>query len=217
MIHHTLFAATASLGLLSMSGCAENPADSKPRASVEDVSTQSEACNTKIPDGAKSLAGDIIFTGSKVTGKHVNRFSNWVGSAVVDSKDITQTKLSFCVITKDIIGDIDQANPGNPKFEKKLRSVDFFDVEKYPTSTFKSTTITANANAEGTHTVTGNLTIRDITKAITFPATLSSKDGVFDFAAEFSINRKDFNITYKGKQDDLIRDEVLLKLQFKSN
>ena len=95
--------------------------------------------------------------------------------------------------------------------------VHFFDVENYPTSTFKSTKIATQINDSGTHVVTGHLTIRDVTKSITFPATLSSKNGDFSLAAEFSINRKDFDIIYKGKQNDLIRDEVLLELQFKSN
>ena len=70
-------------------------------------------------------------------------------------------------------------------------------------------------NGQGTHVITGQMTIRNTTRQIIFPATLSMENGQFKAHAEFSIRRKRFNIIYPGKPDDLIRDRVVLKLDFK--
>ena len=51
-----------------------------------------------------------------------------------------------------------------------------------------------------------------MTKTVTFPATIKVNAESVDAAAEFAINRKDWGIVYPGKPDDLIKDEVLLKL-----
>ena len=56
--------------------------------------------------------------------------------------------------------------------------------------------------------VTGTLTIRGTAKDVTFPATIKLDNGKVDASTEFSINRKDFGLVYKGKPDDLIRDVV---------
>jgi hypothetical protein len=51
-----------------------------------------------------------------------------------------------------------------------------------------------------------------VTKSITFPATIRVTPGAVSVDAEFAINRKDFGLLYPGKADDLIRDDVLVKL-----
>jgi polyisoprenoid-binding protein YceI len=60
--------------------------------------------------------------------------------------------------------------------------------------------------------VTGNLELHGVTKSITFPATITVQGDAVTVKADFAINRKDFGIVYPGKPDDLIKDEVLLKL-----
>ena len=103
------------------------------------------------------------------------------------------------------------------KLTGHLQTGDFFEVEKYPQSTFVSTKIVANANkGENNFTVTGDLEMRGQKKSITFPATIKVNDEKVEVGAEFSINRKDFGIVYAGKADDLIRDNVVLKLDLKS-
>ncbi len=47
-----------------------------------------------------------------------------------------------------------------------------------------------------------------VTKSITFPATITVKDGSASLKTEFALNRKDFGIAYAGKADDLIRDVI---------
>ena len=52
-------------------------------------------------------------------------------------------------------------------------------------------------------------------KSISFPATIKAAADSVAVDAEFAINRKDFGIVYKGKADDLIRDEVVIKLNLR--
>ena len=65
---------------------------------------------------------------------------------------------------------------------------------------------------ESKYELSGNLTLRGITKNITFPTQVTHNDNSVTLKAEFDINRQDFGISYPGKADDLIRDEVIIKL-----
>ena len=67
-----------------------------------------------------------------------------------------------------------------------------------------------------THTVTGNLTLHGVTKSISFPAKVTVNESGLELTSEFALNRKDFGINYPGKANDLIRDEVVIKLAVKA-
>ena len=97
------------------------------------------------------------------------------------------------------------------KLTRHLKSADFFDVEKFPRGSFKSTSIKSGGEGGASHTVSGNLELRGETKHVSFPATITVADGV-RVQAEFTINRNDFGINYAGMADDLINDDVLIKL-----
>lgn len=165
-------------------------------------------------DGAK-LTGDIIFIGSKVTGSHECKFTEWTGSARLADGKAEGGSLSFEVKTASVVADFAAPNDWSKKLEGHLKSEDFFDVEKFPTATFTSEAITASPVAGSTHTVTGKLTIRGVIKDVSFPATIKVTDGAIEANAEFSIQRKDFGIEYPGETDNLIREGVVLKLAFK--
>ena len=93
--------------------------------------------------------------------------------------------------------DIPAEKEGNAKLVGHLSNTDFFDVVAYPTSKF---VITKVENTGGKLAVTGNLQIKDVTKSITIPATISTEAGITTFASEtFNIDRADFNIKYKSK------------------
>jgi polyisoprenoid-binding protein YceI len=81
-----------------------------------------------------------------------------------------------------------------------LKSADFFDVEKFPTISFKSTTVELQGNERAK--VTGDLSIRDVTRPVTLDVTLNGA-GVTPFGtraagftAETTINRKDFGLNW---------------------
>jgi len=91
-------------------------------------------------------------------------------------------------------------NTRDAKRDGHLRSPDFFDVEKYPKITFKSTKVTPTGNNE--YRVTGNLTMHGVTKEETFHADYSGQ--VKDlyglqraaFTVKGKINRKDFGLNW---------------------
>jgi polyisoprenoid-binding protein YceI len=98
------------------------------------------------------------------------------------------------------------------KLTGHLKSGDFFDVEKFPKATFTSTEIKPGGAGGATHTITGNLELHGVKKSISFPAKVTVDASAVKADAEFVINRKDFGLVYPGKPDDLIKDEVLIKL-----
>ena len=84
----------------------------------------------------------------------------------------------------------------------------------HPEATFSSTSITSGGDGEGiTHTVTGDLTLHGVTQSISFPAALQVGPGGARAKAEFTIDRQLFGVSFPGRPDDLIKDDVLIKLE----
>jgi polyisoprenoid-binding protein YceI len=162
------------------------------------------------------LSGTIGFVGSKVTGSHTGDFKKWSGSVTLAGGKAEGGKLEFTVQTASVVADEGSRNDWTPKLEEHLKGADFFDTAKFPTATFASTEIKAGGTG-GSHTVKGNLTLRGVTKVVSFPATIVVKGSEISGKTEFSINRKDFGLVYAGKADDLIRDGVVLKIDVKAS
>ena len=127
----------------------------------------------------------------------------------VDDGKLTGGRFTIDLTTihnKDLEGEYKQ------KLEGHLKSADFFDVENHPEATFEITSVTAGAS-EGALTISGNLTIRGVSKNITFDATTSQVSEVSVVAdADFNIAREDWGVSYKGQADDLISKEINLKI-----
>jgi len=101
----------------------------------------------------------------------------------------------------------------NDRLTGHLKSPDFFNVQQFPTATFVSTSVSQQATNS---TITGNLTLHGITKQISFPASIVVAADSVEVKAQFYINRLDFGMKYAGKADDLIRKEVVIKLNMKA-
>jgi polyisoprenoid-binding protein YceI len=158
------------------------------------------------PAGAVKLdkAGSSIgFVGAKVTGDHKGDFKDFDGELTL--KDGKPEMLKVTVQTASLLAD-------DEKLTGHLKSPDFFDVEKFTTATFTSTSIVEKAEGGNTHEVTGNLEMHGLTKQVTFPASVSAENGTFKGTTEFTVKRFDWEIKYPGKPDDLIKDDVLLKV-----
>ena len=151
----------------------------------------------------------IEFTGSKVTGSHNGGFQQFSGE-VDYAGDPQRSQVNITIQTDSITTDDDDLT-------KHLKTPDFFDVAKFPTATFVSTEIKPGGEGGATHTVTGNLTMHGVTKAVTFPATIAVTPDTATVDSTFSINRKDFGISYAGATNNLIRDDVVLKLTIRAN
>lgn len=172
--------------------------DAKPDTKVD---APAAAEKTLKVDATKSTIG---FVGRKITGDHSGDFKTFDGEAKLAGSE--PKAVSFTVETASVKADADGLTD-------HLKSPDFFDVEKFPRATFTSTAIAAKTGTAGvTHEVTGDLDLHGAKKSITFPASITVDERGATGTAEFTINRKDFGIAYAGKPDDLIKDEVLLKL-----
>lgn len=182
-----------------------NPADHVPRAtaSAPVAAAPARGEGEKIPFGA----GDsrVEFTGSKVTGSESGRFEKFSGDIHLVGGDPARSRVEVRI-------DLGSVKTDSPYLGEHLKEADFFDVANHPEATFVSTEIKPGGERGATHTVTGDLTLRGVRKSITYPATIRVSPEAVTVKSEFAINRKDFQITYAGRADDLIRDEVVLRL-----
>lgn len=195
------------------------PAAASPVAAPEAATPAAAATAPALTFPGIPVTGSIHATGSKVTGSHELNFKEWKGSVELKDGKAEGGKLEFEVRVASLEEVVAQRTEWVDKLEGHLKGADFFDVEKFPTATFVSIEIKAGGDpavAGSTHTVKGNLTLRGVTKEATFAATIAIAGKDVSAKAEFKINRKDFGIVYAGKADDLIRDDVALKLDLKA-
>jgi len=203
--------------LLISAGC-KSEIDNKPAATVTEPVTQTAtqtAAQTAAQAPAEELkelalvadGSSIGFVGAKVTGDHTGGFKTFTGKGFL-SADGKLAKTEFEVDTTAIFTDTE-------KLTTHLRSPDFFDVEKFPKASFVSTKIVEAPGEGKTHDITGDMTIREITKTITFPAIVKAEGDTAMAISEFTLKRSDFGIVYAGKPDDLIKEEVLMKISLK--
>jgi polyisoprenoid-binding protein YceI len=116
-------------------------------------------------------------------------FSRVKGIVTLDDKDVTKSSVDATIDTTTI-------STGMEMRDKDLKSSNFFDVEKYPSMTFKSTSVT---KAAGKLQLIGELTLNGVTKSVTLnldgptlPQTMQGKT-ISGFSASGTIKRSDFN------------------------
>jgi polyisoprenoid-binding protein YceI len=183
--------------------CAD-PAANKTKATVGNAAPENGAAK---PANAETLPittenSKIDFVASKVTRSHNGSFQKFSGSIDLVNNKPEASRVNIDIEANSVMTD-------EPDLTKHLQTPDFFDVAKFPKANFTSTKIEpAGAN----YNITGNFDLHGVKKAITFPATIQVAPDKVTVSAEFSINRKDWNLTYPGKADDLIRDGVVIKL-----
>jgi len=151
----------------------------------------------------------IKWKGYKPTGSHNGTIALLSGELKMRGNKV---KGGFFTVDMPSLKDADASK----RLEGHLKSKDFFEVEVFPTATFK---ITSSENREGKAYITGDMTIKDVTKEITIPVTVSENEGVITLTTEtFKINRAEFNIKYKSKsffnnlKEKFINDEFDLQV-----
>jgi len=196
-------------GVMFFTACSD-PAADKTKA------VTGEAAQVASPQNAQGQKYQITpqnskidFVGSKVTGSENGSFGNFSGQV-----DYTGAPENSRV---NITINMNSVTTQSAGLDKHLKTADFFDVEKYPQAAFVSTAIKPGGENGATHTVTGNLTMHGVTKAITFPATIAVTPDTATVDSSFSVNRKDFGINYAGAADNLIRDDVVLTLHIRAS
>jgi len=150
---------------------------------------------------------------SNVTGK----FTDFDGSVDMQTGKPGASSVEFTI-------NAGSNDTGNADRDKHLRTADFFDVDKFPKITFKSTAI-APTKKKDVYNVTGDLTIRGITKRVTIPVTFlgSAKDPWGNekagFALTTTINRKEFGVNWNKALDNggfLVGDDVEVSINLET-
>jgi polyisoprenoid-binding protein YceI len=202
LLRTTLFALMA---VASLSAC-DDASKKQPAASVGTAVAAPTPPNPNAETLAFSNANSkIAFVGAKVTGSHEGSFEKFRGNV-----RLAGAKAEGSSVEVEI--DTDSLKMAPDKLQTHMKSADLLDTAKFPKAAFKSTEVKAGGTNGATHTVTGNLSLHGKERAVSFPATVDVSSSEVAAKAEFSINRKDFDIVYPGMPNDLIKEAVVIKL-----
>jgi len=150
---------------------------------------------------------------SKVRGS----FAGVEGTIEGNPEDLTTAKINFTI-------DANSINTNSEDRDNHLRSGDFFDTEKFPQLTFVSTNIVKKDDDE--YEVTGDLTIKDVTKQVTFEAEFEGTGTnpwgvqVAAFEVEGKISRKEFGLTWNQALEAggvLVGDDIKISIDLQAN
>ncbi|HEY3171612.1 MAG TPA: YceI family protein [Thermoanaerobaculia bacterium] len=177
------------------------------------VAVAGAATETFVFDRAHSQVGfQIRHFLTKVEG----RFRDYDGRILIDRQNPANSRVEVTIQAASI-------DTGNEKRDADLRSANFFDVEKYPTITFKSTKVTPNG--KDLYEVTGDLTMHGVTKTVIVPVRHTGflnlgKMEKAGFEVTFPLNRKDFGITWNRAMDAggvMLGDDVQITVLVEAN
>lgn len=162
-----------------------------------------------------AASSKITWVGKKVTGQHNGTINLKSGELSLD-----QSKGSF-VIDMNSIACEDLKGEWNQKLVGHLKSDDFFNVKKYPEAKFVLSTLKKVSGDK--YKVTGDLTVKNITKPVTFDAVISVAKDAASMKAKFSIDRTKWDIRYRSGKffdvkelgDKLIYDPIEIGLDLK--
>lgn len=133
-----------------------------------------------------------------------------------DLADLTTASIKFNL-------DVASINTKSEDRDAHLKSADFFDVDSFPAIHFESTNITKQGDSYG---VTGNLTIKDVTKEVTFETEYNGKglnpwgQEVYGFEAEAKVNREDFGLTWNAALETggvLVGKDIKINVELELN
>ena len=199
-----------ALLLLTLPACQKSEITDKPAAEVTETSaTTVDTAATSIPSGLATRSNvikdksKIEWVAGKVTRDHHGSFKNFDGW--IEYAGATPQNISFDI-------DLNSVEADEAKLTAHLKTPDFFDVAKYPKATFTSTSLVPGAAAGTTHVLRGTLDLHGVQKTVEIPMKAEQTAEGVHTTSEFTINRQDWGISYKGMADDLVKDNVLIKL-----
>ena len=142
------------------------------------------------------------------------RFKDFKGTINFDDKDVTKSSVEFTAKVESI-------DTGVAPRDKHLRTADFFDVEKYPEMTFKSTSVSRKGKD---YVLNGDLTLKGVTKPVAIPFTVTGaiqdqRGTRFGVEGHTKINRRDFGVNFGGPLPNgglSIGDEVTINLHLEA-
>ncbi|HEY8396843.1 MAG TPA: YceI family protein [Flavihumibacter sp.] len=187
-------------------------------ASATTSEAQAAAAGTGVTYAIDTNASVVEWLGSKPVGQHNGTLKISEGQFSIAEGTITAGKF---IIDINSLTDLDMEGEMKGKLEGHLKSPDFFDAEKFPTATFEVTKVEAlTGDSTATHQISGNLTLKDSTKNVSFPANVTVADDAVKATANFNIDRTQWGMFYGSDQslgDKMIRPEVNIKLNISAN
>jgi polyisoprenoid-binding protein YceI len=173
------------------------------------------AADTYTFGGKDAAHSDVGFNIAHwVISKVHGNFDKFDGTLVYDEKNIEKSKVEVTI-------DASSIDTRNEMRDNHLRKDVFFDVAKYPTLTFKSTKVEKSKDGSGL-LVTGDLTIRDVTKSVVLNTTINGKaedpmgNTRLGFQASTKINRMDYGVAWNMKNKmgtSMLADEVEIVIE----
>jgi polyisoprenoid-binding protein YceI len=160
----------------------------------------------------------VQWIGKKLTGEHNGVINMTQGNLEITNNKVTGGIFEFdmsSIECRDLTGEY------KTKLENHLKSDDFFDAEKFPTSRFAVVSVVPVKGAKkgsATHTVSGNMTIKGITHPISFPAIIKVEGDKVNSTGEITIDRSKFDVRYRSKTffadigDKMIYDDFIIKV-----
>ena len=183
----------------------------KPDAEVSEPTQPTTPTTETSSYDVNTEASVINWRGFKPTGSSHNGTLK-ISSGVVSVENGQLTGGNFVVDMNTLDNDDLKGSDGYEKLLGHLKSPDFFSVDEYPEAKLEITSVEEAAGENGTtHNISGNLTIKDVTKNITFPATVNVTESGVDASAAFVVDRSEFNVKFGSKDffPDLVGDKVI--------
>jgi polyisoprenoid-binding protein YceI len=144
-------------------------------------------------------------------------FRDFTGTIIYDAKDPSKSSVEFAAKATSV-------DTGVGGRDNHLRSPDFFEVEKFPELTFKSTKVEKKGRG---WVVTGDFTLKGVTKSISLPFNVAGflpadqrSGGKMGVTAETTINRRDYGVNYGSNMPNgtaVLSDDVKISLQVEAN
>lgn len=138
---------------------------------------------------------ELTWLGKKVTGEHTGNIALKEGYIALDGAKLVGGKF-VADLTSITCTDLTDKSY-NEKLIGHLKSEDFFGVEKNPTATFVVTKVAPKT--AGVYDVTGDLTIKGITKPATFPVTVKTTGTGAEATGKLVVDRSKYDIKYNSK------------------
>ena len=154
-------------------------------------------------------ASTVTWHATKVTGEHMGTVNVANGYLSVTDGNLVAANI---IADMGSIACTDLEGEWADKLVGHLNSDDFFNVSEHKTSSFTLRNIEALAEAKGdaTHSVTGDFTIRGITKSVTFAATVNDNGGKLSIAGTVELDRSQFDVKYgSGSFFDNLGDNLI--------
>ncbi|WP_282014207.1 YceI family protein [Marinifilum flexuosum] len=171
-------------------------------AFVFTLSANADGGNKKL----NSEKSKVEWLGKKVTGEHSGTIKVSEGSLMLNGDKLE--KGSFVVDMGTIVCTDIKDDGYRTKLEGHLKSDDFFGVEKYPEAKFEM--LKAKNLGEGNYEVHGNITIKDITKPISFKVNMHQHGNDLHVSGKIVIDRSQFNVRYgSGSFFDNLGDKTI--------